>query len=320
MKYVSLMSAMGFVLIVSGVVFSGDPIGTATQQPTELPPVTGDYLGLSPPGLEPEVFSPNHISKRDRGEFRVSFSPDAEQIYYSISPSPVLGSVNLYGIEYTIREDDEWGGLEKVIFEGSDQGVDFLEPFVSPDGQALYFTTNLPPVADSDDYNLAVAHRTADGWGDVEILPEPVNSSASEWYPSLTTRGTLYFSSWRDSGFGGGDIYQARLENGIYTVENLGETINSTSNDADAYIDPDERFIIFFSNRSGGEGGSDLYISIQDEDERWSTPANLGPPINSTYDEFAPSISPDGRYFFFMRDGDIYWVDIQALASLMPAS
>ncbi len=112
----------------------------------------------------------------------------------------------------------------------------------------------------------------------------------------------------------------------------------------DIFIAPDERTIIFSSNRPGGHGNSDLYVSFRSGDGVWTAPQNLGPEINSPYQEYCPSLSPDGKYFFFSsytrpeepsvpamrsRDhilqiyrqpyngaGDVYWADAAVIHAL----
>ena len=64
-------------------------------------------------------------------------------------------------------------------------------------------------------------------------------------------------------------------------------------------VAPDERFLLFSSSALPGEGGSDLFVSMQTEAGNWGETRNLGPLINSAYADFAPAISPDGQYLFF---------------------
>ena len=73
-------------------------------------------------------------------------------------------------------------------------------------------------------------------------------------------------------------------------------------------MSPDEEFMIFRSNRPGGFGGSDLYVTFIIEENNWSAPVNLGSKINSPSDELGGDVTPDGNYLTFGRNGDIYWV------------
>jgi len=109
-----------------------------------------------------------------------------------------------------------------------------------------------------------------------------------------------------------------------YTMpETIGDTVNTNYNEFWPYIDPDERFLIFISNRPGGYGMHDLYLSSRNQDGTWNDPINLGPEINSNLEDSAPYISPDGLYFFFnaWKTGDLgynpYWVDAQVIYNLI---
>jgi len=122
------------------------------------------------------------------------------------------------------------------------------------------------------------------------------------------------------------DLYRSRLVNGEYgEPENLGAAINTDDYEEYApFVDPDEDYLIFASNRPGGFGGNDLYISFQNPDGSWTEPRNMGDTINSGAGDTIPYVSPDGEYFFFItrRAGDRgynpYWVDAQIIEDLRP--
>jgi Tol biopolymer transport system component len=120
-----------------------------------------------------------------------------------------------------------------------------------------------------------------------------------------------------------GDIYRANRVNGQYPkVENLGVPVNSEYHEVDAFVAPDESYMIFCSDRPGGYGKADFYVSFRKKDGSWTVPVNLGDKINSPFSEYIPSVSPDGKYFFFTTDKtgqrDIYWVDAKIIRSLKP--
>ena len=97
------------------------------------------------------------------------------------------------------------------------------------------------------------------------------------------------------------------------SAENLGADINTEADEGDIYVAPDESFLIVTSDREGGLGRADLYISMHMPDGGWSKPKNLGAPINSESSDYCPVMSADGRFFFFTRDGDVYWMDASGL-------
>ena len=139
----------------------------------------------------------------------------------------------------------------------------------------------------------------------------PVNSDGNEIHPSTALNGNIYF-------FGryGADICVARCEDGHYREpEVLGNEVNSGFVELDPVIAPDERFLIFHSNRPGGFGGNDLYISFRDpEKNQWLKAVNMGKGINTENSDYCARLSSDGKYLFFSRKNlktgksDFYWV------------
>ena len=159
-----------------------------------------------------------------------------------------------------------------------------------------------------------MVRRVKDGWGPPEHLPWPVNTEGYDNYPSVAANGTLYFGSSRAGGKGRVDLYRAKLIGGKYTtVENLGDAINTSFTEADPYIAPYESFLIFTSDRPGGYGRGDLYISFN-KNGTWTPPRNLGPKVNKELFEYTALVTPDGKYLFFTRGkGKIYQIEMSAL-------
>ena len=157
------------------------------------------------------------------------------------------------------------------------------------------------------------------GWSEAINIGPPVNSDVDEYYVSLTKDGTIYFASNRAGGLGSFDIYKSELVDGHYAKpENLGTTINTKYLEHDPFIAPDESYLLFTSvDRPGGFGSGDLYISTRRKDGTWTEAKNLGKAFNTNGYDFCPIVSPDGKYFFFTRKGDIYWVSIEAIKKLL---
>jgi len=209
-----------------------------------------------------------------------------------------------------------------------------------------------PPLSAGDqekDSDIWAADRTTSGWGQPRRLDAPVNTQALEVYPSFAGNGTLYFGLSRPVGAKAGGIFGAVPAPGLFpNVEAFDERIVSECGGGNVFIAPDEHTIIFPSNRAGGYGNSDLYFSFRSGDGAWTAPQNLGPTINSTYQEYCPSLSPDGKYFFFSSykrpedstlpavrshndilqiyqrpyngAGDLYWVDVAFFHTLREKS
>ena len=174
------------------------------------------------------------------------------------------------------------------------------------------------------------------GWSTPVNLGPVINSMANDLAASMSRDGrSLYFTSTRSGGFGGEDIWVSRRtsKNDDWgSPVNLGPTINSFALERLRYLSPDGHLLLFQSNRGGGLGGSDLWVSRRngvDDDFGWATPVNLGPMINSSADEIGVDflLGNDGRsdhiYFASDRPGglgsaDFYTSEILSDGSFGP--
>ncbi|HKH83607.1 MAG TPA: hypothetical protein VKA25_07985 [Gemmatimonadales bacterium] len=243
--------------------------------------------------LKPELVGEGTLSTMD-DELNTAFTPDGQTVYFSKNVGDRVGV-----IVSSRRTGDKWTTPEVASFSGQYSDYD---PFVSPDGSRLFWISNRPVEGKKkEDYDIWMVEKSAAGWGAPTHLPAPINTDAEEFYPTVSSNGTLYFSSTRAGGMGrGGDIYRARLEGGKYSVpQTLGDSVNSPTHDADPYIAPDESFLVFAGyGRSNSVGGGDLYVSYN-RSGTWSAARHLESGINSEGREYCPIVSPDGRWLYF---------------------
>ncbi len=201
------------------------------------------------------------------------------------------------------KTGQKWGTKEILAFSGRYHD---LEPFFSADGNRLFFASDRPIDSDSarSDYNIWVAERTPDGWGDPEPLPSTINSLNNEFYPAVSKNNNLYFTSIRENGIGSEDIFLSRYVDGAYTnPEPLDTNINTASYEFNAYVSPEEDLLVFSSyGRQDDLGGGDLYVSIKDESGNWMPAENMGPLINSANLDYCPFIDYPRRNFYFTSD------------------
>jgi hypothetical protein len=183
-------------------------------------------------------------------------------------------------------------------------------PDISADGLELYFFDypNTHP-GGYGDWDIWVATRaTKDNeWGTPVNLGLTVNSPAKEAYPSISADGlSLYFNSNRPGGYGGMDIWvttRPTISDPWGTPANLGPTVNSSNREAGPCISDDGLSLFFFSGRSGGVGGQDIWVTTREStDNDWGVPVNPGPIVNSPDQDYSPGISADGLWLVFSSE------------------
>jgi hypothetical protein len=273
------------------------------------------YLGRPRPGMTPLRFPPDSLLATSSYMWHGTpvFSPDFKEVFWS-RYNRILDRGQLVFIKYV---NNNWTSVQYAPF--GNQNVFESCPVYSFSGDTLFFTSALAGI------HIFRTCRTSSGWTQPEQLNIPVPSGYSMSLEfSIARNGTIYFALVNVSLNDYGDIYKSRCVNGIYqTPENLGPDINSDTSDINPCIDPDEKFLIFVSNRTGGYGIHDIYISKRKPDSLWANPINLGPTVNQNFEDVFPNITPDGLYFFFntARSGDIgynpYWISIQYIYNLI---
>jgi hypothetical protein len=178
-------------------------------------------------------------------------------------------------------------------------------------------------------------------WGEPIPLGAPINTDWHEAYPSIGRDGVLYFFRCHPEDRSECDLYSADPSGeGFAESKRLPAPVNGDSADYDPFIAADGSYLIFSSRRPGGHGEGDLYVSFRGDGDEWGEPVNLGPQINSAADENRPSVTLDGKYFFFTSNReaqvrlppgippassmpghgsrDIYWMKADFIRDLRP--
>jgi len=249
--------------------------------------------GAPAPLTVPTVFADGIISTGD-DESHPAFTPDGKTLYF-LKNTPTF---NHWTIVVSHNVDGKWGTPEVAPFSGQYSDAD---PFITPDGRRFFFISTRPfdgkPKQDTD---IWMMERTDAGWGEPVHLGAPLNSETNEWLPKMANDGTLYFGSERAGGKGRIDIYRAEpAGDGYGEPVNLGDSINSATSEVEPCVAPDESYMIFAAaGRADSRGAYDLYVSYNTGGV-WSKAESLGERVNSAGWDFAPMISPDGKYFFF---------------------
>lgn len=284
------------VLLVAGCESSlppSPPTPPPTLSEAPAPVHRGPYLG-EVASAAPRVFAPGLVSRRHH-EFNAAFSPAGDEFFYTVG-----NPRRSYSALVRMARDAKgaWSAPEVAPFSGRYHDAD---PIFSVDGSRLYFISKRPTTADPQpkkDFDIWYVEKASgkDGgrWGEPVNAGPPINSADNEYYVSLTREGAVYFSR-------KGDIHRAAPSGGGYQIEVLPPEVNGTgpsSDEFDAYVAPDESFLIFASERPDALGAADLYVSFR-ADGKWQPARSLGPAINSKELEYCPVLSPDGAYFFF---------------------
>lgn len=173
---------------------------------------------------------------------------------------------------------------------------------LSYDGLEMYFDSDRPGCHGVADLWL-IRRDSIDGeWGPVENLGPVVNAPAPAWEgaPTISVDGlTLYFCSNRSGGQGSVDLYmitRATKKDPWGPPVNLGPKVNSSSFESCPSISSDGLELYFQSNRPGGYGGFDVYVSRRATvNGPWGDAVNLGPVVNSAFNDTGLCLSPDGR-------------------------
>ena len=266
-------------LVYAQTVTDSNDISITDPQDSSV--VKGPFFGLEPNDT-PQLLAPGFITT-SASEYNGTLSPDGKTFYYTT----VFPEDNF--ITFTqMQEDNTWSEPKVASFSGSCPDYD---PIFSPDGSRLYFSSRRP-WSEKIHSQVWFLERSKNSWSEPQHVML-MGADDNEFYSSITQDGILYFNKWST-----GNIYRAvRTESG-YQVESLPDIINAGYRKGDPFISPQEDYLIFSGYRADSLGKGDLYISFKINDQ-WTTPKNLGEPINSSALDMCPYVTADGKLFVF---------------------
>lgn len=292
-------------------------------------------IGIANPPKQVSLFAAATIST-DLYERDMAISPEGNEIIYTLGNH----KQTVRSLVQIKRKGSAWGEKQILSFSGKYQDI---EPFISVDGNKLYFASNRPIQGDSSrsDYNIWISEKKNGNWQDPIPLDTLINTLQDEFYPSASANGNLYFTATRENGIGLEDIFVSYMEKGGYqTPVVLDSAINTSVYEFNAYVGPDEDLLIFSSyGRDDDFGGGDLYYSKKDENGKWSRAQNMGNIVNSDKLDYCPFIDFPRNTFYFTSErlsisnkrirtvselkneatqvlngfGNIYYVDLKSL-------
>ena len=273
-----------------------------------------NYFNQEIPVNEAEIFAPGLISLEDRWEGNANFSFDGSEFYFNVFTDSMRRK-KIYWSKYI---NGEW--TESTVLEAIGDYNNW-EPFISYSGKELFFVSTRPP--GQDEWNGRIWSSAKDpknNWTEPQYLNLGYETKNGFWFPnhSQLSSNIIYFGGNIENhkSVGMGDLYYYNIAKD--SVVNI-ETLNSENEDWDPFISSDESYILWASERQGGFGGTDIYISFKHQG-KWDQPINMGKEINSSGYEVAPRISSDGKILFFDRPSkgsqDIFWISSRIIEKL----
>ena len=254
------------------------------------------YFDQSLPGKNPQLFSPGIISD-EFGNRDFALSPDGNELFFTLVQKSAKLTVT---IMHSKKENGVWSTPACAAFSGRYHDI---EPAFSPDGKRLYFSSVRPLTGESQkDFDIWFVTKQNGEWSDPQNPGYPLNTEKNEFYPSITKNGSIYFTRKMD----GADediVVCTQNSNGYNPAVSLPGAINTTGAEFNAFVDPDEQYILFTGDkRSNNYGNGDLFISKKDHQENWSVAVNLGEKINKPGMNYCPYVSPDKKFLFFVSN------------------
>jgi len=176
-----------------------------------------------------------------------------------------------------------------------------FSPVILGNGRVIYFTSDR-----DGDQNIYSTVSTGYGWGEPVDAGKALNTGGDDGGATITPDGhwMVFVGCEREGGSGDCDLYIAEYAGGTWrNVQNLGPSINSPAWDSQPSVSIDGLSLYFASERPGGMGGTDIWMTTRNYGGSWSLPVNLGPNVNTVGDEASPFIAADNKTLYFSSNG-----------------
>ncbi len=286
------------LLLAVALMMSGNSYSHEKNSQDEFPILKGPYMGQKPPGMVAEG-----IISKDGWELEGVFAPGMKEFYFTLDRATEDKKFRPTVIGFR-QQNNTWKKFTEFLRRG--------EVSISPDGKRMHMAKGYK-------------ERIGDGWSERKSLGPMFDRK--DWgimRLSASAKGTYVFDDYKNKD----TIRISTINNGERQApKKMGPVVNTGKWTAHPFIAPDESYLIWDSEREGGFGKTDLYISFRQKDGSWGPAINMGPKVNSDKSDFYASVTPDGKYILFNRtvnkkplNIDIYWVDAQIIETLRPKS
>lgn len=258
-----------------------------------------NYLNQIPPGDSAVLFAPEVVSTKKHWEEKISFSPDGKEMFFGRHHD----ARSFYfkpRIFYSEQMDGKWSVPDTASFTKK-QIAGF--PILSPDGQTLFSETVVGKTEKGVRGQIVYSNKKDNKWQNLKSIVPDLPNKEGFGLAQITHDGTFYFYDRYDR-----VVYFSKLENGVVKdPKPLPAVINPA---VEFYVSRQNDYIIFRPIN----WTNPFHISFKKSENQWTMPVPL-----STYFKkkdwdalgYGPVISPDEKYMFFGKNGDIYWVSSQ---------
>jgi peptidoglycan-associated lipoprotein len=201
------------------------------------------------------------INESNINEGCITFTPDGKTMIFAKGNTGKRKGTNDVDLYISRYRNGQWSEALPININLPDAWES--TPALSADGRTLYFSSNRKGgFGGLDLYSAQMDSRGR--FGKVKNLGAEINTAGSETFPYVSENGKMYFSSDGHPGYGMLDIFVVNRVNGKTVVDNLGQPVNSTSDDFGLFLfKPDRGF--FTSNREGGKGDDDIYTFVNED-------------------------------------------------------